>query len=749
MNLNTSNKHFLLAILCFVLTIAVCGFYMKGLMFSPNQHASTFGGDGLTIHYNLQYHASYGDGVHLDSQYYPHGETIFMTDAQGLLACTLAKLRPYFPWLPAYSVGISNFLIYWSNGLAAMLIFFCLLKLNVDPRLSVVFAVLITCLSPQIYRQTCGHYALGYAFTLPAVFYFLLHNEMNWSYAIKAVLLFFMLVVLGLNNPYLLAISCSMLLACSGIGLLAYLLKFRINLKMVFSWFAVALLALLVTEGILNSLDEVSDRVKVPYGFFKNVASYKGLLFPDKTWVSEVLTDLFDAKRNKSEDRSYIGFIPLMVLVILPFLLLIKRKFVIDLFRANNLAVIFLGSIAVLVFAFGEPFNQMKEWSLEHLGKVLQFRAPARFTWVFYYSISFVSVVLISKVFAHFKEKNKKGIIVMAFIPILVFWSIDVNQFLHWRTKKKILHNAFSPEKLKPFHEISNDLSLDSVNYHGIFLLPTEHGWTDKVLHKGSWRSNYNGYQLSMASGLPLINGKLSRASLSNTLNSMQLISNPLIKRNLLDLLSKDKSILLLKAIDEKLSQGEVSLMEFSDTIYSNNDIVLAKVDLENLSKELKYLRATAFAYSKPSSKAILYDHYEESTAHAYVGKGCRLIKPGKQTFLKYELSPEYANDALNVSFWYYADPTISGGPSWTLKGMKEDKVETKSKIWALSLMDTQNGWLRVAFNLPIGKEFTELTLTSEFKHNSYIDELLIKRVNDTICHKVNESFYYNNILIE
>ncbi len=741
-------KHFLSTCLCFVLTIAICGIYMKGLMFDPNEHAPTFGGDGLTIHYNLQFHATYGKGTQLTSQYHPHTETIFMTDAQGLLAVVLAQLRPYFPGLPAYSVGISNFLIYWSNGIAACIIFLCLIKIKVDNKLAIALAVLIALLSPQIHRQTCGHYALGYAFVLPTVFYFLVHKQLSQGYIIKAGLLTLLLITLGLNNPYLLAISCSLLLACFGVGLLASFFGFKIQKSVLFSWLAVALLSLFITQGILHSIDEVTDRVKVPFGFFENVASFKGLLFPDETWLAKPLSSLFSEGPNSFESRSFIGFIPLLVLLGLPITFWKKKRLWTSTFNEGNLAVIFLGSIAVLVFAFGEPFSLFKAWSLEHLGQVLQFRAPGRFTWVFYFAASLVTARYLSELLNRLQVRKKQSISLAIIIPLLLVWSIDAHQFLSWRTKNRIHHNAFSPEQLQPYSKLTKELGIDTTNYQGIYLLPTEHGWTDKVYHDGSWSSNYNGYRLSVATGLPLINGKLSRASLSRTLNSMQLISNPLIKRPLLKELSSDKAILVLRAADQELKPHEASFFDEAEIVYSSKEYVLGKIEVQKLKENLAQKRTRATNFSDSIAAPLLYEHYESSKVKAFVGKGSRKLDVGKQTILAYPISVD-KNDSLNISLWYYADPSISGGPWWTAQSLSKGKVTEEQKTWSLNLTDTQKGWLRVEFLLPVTSEIDEIKLLSEYRNPAYIDELLVRRAKDTISLRRDDLLLYNNYIIE
>ena len=42
----------------------------------PNHHMYTFGGDGLTIYYDMIYHICHGTGQHFSGMNYPDGELI-------------------------------------------------------------------------------------------------------------------------------------------------------------------------------------------------------------------------------------------------------------------------------------------------------------------------------------------------------------------------------------------------------------------------------------------------------------------------------------------------------------------------------------------------------------------------------------------------------------------------------------------------------------------------------------------------
>lgn len=728
---------------------------MKGLMLAPGAHAPTFGGDGLTIHYNMKFHAIYGEGAMLTSQYYPHKEVIFMTDAHGMIAWVLTKLRTVFPGIEHKAVGISNILIYWSNALAALVLFLILVRLKVQTNLAIIFAVLIALLSPQIHRQTCGHYALGFAYLLPTVILYLLQQRFKLSYLIFSLALIFLLIVIGLNNPYLLAISCSLMLAAAGIGILGRLWGKGPDWAVVLCWSGVAILSLLITMGILHQLEVVDDRVAVPAGFFTNVASVEGLLAPTETWIYKPIKALFRIGSNNFEARSFIGIAAILYLLIS--IVSRARGLKSKVFnKENNLAIILLGSIAVLVFSFGYPFILNKEWSVEHLGKIAQFRAPARFTWVFYFGITIVTAKYFSQLFEDlaFTRLKKWRVPMLAFIILL--WGYDVHEFLQWRTKGKIHHNALSTEQLRPIKQLAKELKINTDNYQGMFLLPSEHGWTDKVYHEGCWRSNYEGYRWSIATGLPLINGKLSRVSLSHTLESMELISHPSIKRNILSQFPNDKKILILKAKEQVLTDGEEAFLSSGQTIYDSKDYVLLEIIPSSYAQELHKARV-AILTQRPHEDSLTqilpqplhYSHPEINKSHAFAGEGCLRIEAGETKVMTIPIDTSFRADTIELSFWNYVDASRYGGPHWKLEMLSNGQKVGSQNLWTLDVKETQMGWLRIAFDIPIEKGIDSIVLYHRHKFASFIDELLLKNKVDDIYYQNGQNLYFNNYQIE
>ena len=733
-----------------LLVLAVAAFvfmvYFGGLMTMPGLKSPTFGGDGLTIHYNLQYHAAYGDGADLTSQYHPYVESVFMTDAHALLAVVFAALRPVFPGLADEASGIANFLVFWSNPLAALLLFWCLRRLGVNRGLSLTGGLLIALMSPQILRQLGGQYTLGFTWMLPLVILYLLAWDGGKRYLLKSLGLVAVIFLLGLNNPYMYAISGAFLLAVSAFAAVGKALRLHdLPWRRIGHWFGVFAGSTLAVFLTLEAFDTVDDRVEVPFGFFHNIATWGGLLSSQDVLLYDWFHRAFPGFATpKHEHQHYLGLIPLLVSLALPALLLVPgwRKRI-GLHRRPLLLLGLLGGLAGLIFGFGLPFSHFKYWSYDHLGAVLQFRAPVRFGWPFYYLLGLAGVFVLHRLWKTSGNKRRAGLLVGI---ALLLWGVEAHQFLRGHVEGHVHGNPFRKEKLDNFRNIATEAGIDTVSYSSIFLLPTELGWTDKVHHNGTWRSNHDGYSLSLATGLPLLNGKLSRLSLARCLLSLQLTTDPLVRKDLLDHIDTSKNILLLAAPDKNLDGPERRLRNLGTSVYQSEDLELLRLDPAVLHTE----HATAVAAIATDSLQTDSFHrfaYEYNQDVAFFGEGSQRVGKGWHDVLKLGVDSLRTAPPIDLSFWVFTDARRFGGPKFYLKIEDATGARLAEQYqWTNTVYETQRGWQRVAFRLDaLPPAATTLKLISEYDHPYYLDELLIRPAERNVLLTTPEGRLYNN----
>lgn len=734
-----------------VLAIAslVSVLYFQELMITPGEKSPTFGGDGLTIHYNLQYHATYGEGAYLTSQYHPYAESVFMTDAHALLAVVFAWLRPAFPGLAAHASGIANALIFWSTPIAVLFLFLTFRHLKVRWWLSLAFGLLIALMSPQILRQLGGQYTLGFTWLLPSVIWYVFTWGDGKNYLLKSVILTVVIYLLGLNNPYLYAIAGAFLLAISG---LATLLRLggnqTIPWRPILHWFGVFVGSTIAVFLTLEYFDVVDDRVDVPFGFFHNIANWGGLLSSQDVllydWIHRVFPGL---ATPKYEHQLYLGVVPLLGAVCLPFLLLVpKIKKQVRLHQRPLLLVCLVGGLAGLIFGFGLPFSYFKYWTYDHLGAVLQFRAPVRFGWPFYYLLGIAAGFTLGQLFESSEWRKWARPLVLCFVLI---WAVEAHQFLRGHLVDRMHGNSFRPERLDDFRDIARQAGIDTTAFSSIFLLPTELGWTDKVHHNGTWRSNHDGYSLSLVTGLPLLNGKLSRLSLERCLQSLQVTTHPLVEKQILEKIDSSKDILLLAAPDKNLDPPERRLRELGTSLFKSDQFELLSLDPKVLRAEHA---AAVAAIATDTTITGNYQRfaYEFNEDQAFFGRGSQRVGKFWQDVFRLPVDSLAGDGPHDVSFWVYTDGRRFGGPKFYLKLEDEAGAKvTEQYQWTNRVYEAQRGWQRIAFTLEVPPEATLLKLISDYDHPYYVDEVLIRPAGASVLIDGPGGRLYNNYWVE
>lgn len=743
------NKPWLSALLVLVIASIVCSLYFQELMLTPNAKSPTFGGDGLTIHYNLQYHATYGKGANLTSQYHPYEESVFMTDAHALLAVVFAALRPVFPGLAEHSSTIANFLVFWSNPLAVLFLFLAFRRLKVNQVLSLAFSLLIALMSPQILRQLGGQYTLGFTWMLPYVIWYLVAWDPDKRYWPKTLALILTIFLLGLNNPYMYAVSGAFLLAISGVAILLRLFgNPTIAWSRIGHWLTVFVVSTGAVFLTLSAFDTVADRVEVPFGFFHNIATWGGLLSSQDVLLYDWIHRAFPGLATpKHEHQLYLGLVPILCALALPVLLFVpKLRDTIKLHKRPFLLIGLVGGLAGLIFGFGLPFSYFKYWSYEHLGAVLQFRAPVRFGWPLYYLLGMTAGYVLSRIWATEGWRKWARPLVLG---LLLIWAVEAHQFLTGHLVDKFHGNPFRTEKLDAFRTIVAEAGVDVADYSSVFLLPTELGWTDKVHHNGTWRSNHDGYQLSVVTGLPLLNGKLSRLSLARCLLSLQMTTDPLVRKDLLDQIDTSKAILLLAAPDNTLDPPERRLRELGTSIYKDKDRELLRLDPAILYREHA---AAVAAIATDTTRTEVYNRmaYESNGDVAFYGQGSRRLAKDWQDVFRLPVDSLRGEGPYNVSFWAYTDGSRFGGPKFYLKLEDADEGKISEQYqWTNTVYETQRGWQRIEFELEVPPEAKLLKLISNYDHPYYLDEVLIRPAGRSVLVEGAGGRLYDNYWVE
>lgn len=703
-------------LLCFILSYSIIGPYLL----SPNEHMYTFGGDGLAIYYNVQYHVCHGSGDMLKGMNYPYGELIFLTDAQGALAMILQWINNYID-ICDYVIGIINFLNAISVLIASGIIYTILRTQGVSVIISVIFSPLITLLSPQIFRLA-GHFGLAYLFLIPLVYLYIIKTDEKFKVTKFDLLIFFTFVFFTFNNPYMGFIGCSLLMIS---GLFRWAIK-RTDWGRLKSFF-LGLVPLIIAYTYFKIYDPVNDRIKIQWGYFSYPSTPKGLIAPKGTIMDDVIKTIGESYNIERESYNYIGLVSIIIIISTAIFYLYKNFHPYSIKISKTFIPIIISSFLLFLYSTGLfflPFDQ--DYIEDSLGFLLMFKAVARLGWPLYFTITIMVVMVINE----FYIKSHKAISLPIIILLALIWNWDFNTYVKIDFKDKIHGNTFSKNDDKYILEIFKENKINPNDFQCILSLPKLMTWTDNFISELNWSAQFYSQKISKITGLPILNAMLSRMSIGQTGEKIELLANPLIYKSLPEKLPNQKDILIVLGVDyPPLTSGEKFLLEISDTLYSEkNGFTLLRLPIDKINNN-RYIQ-DAKKYIKESQNKNVPHYYNgfenESAPYSYFGKGAKLCQKGDhQLFFDSITSP--LSDKYTFSVWTRFDHQKYGIGWFTCEVKNKDgEVIYKETPDSRRSNDVHDDWIRTELTFPVEKNCS-VKISFNTNRQLYIDELLIR----------------------
>ena len=510
-----------------------------GILFFPilsNGLDSTFisgYGDGLKNYYTFIYQSLYGNGLHFKGMNYPYGEFLTYTDAQPLIYLICKSLG----LINSVNDGILivNLIVIGSQLITPLIIYEILKRNQLPDFFAIVCSLFIAFNSPQLLRVVT-HYALSYSWIIPLVHlqYLKYLDERKMKHLSLNVLIS---IIAGLLHPYY-----SLILFLLGTSItLVFFLGNRQNSKSILYLIASFILPFLFNFLLIKSLDTVNDRIEIPWGSKYYVTHLEHILSSCNGNMKAIWSNIISLNCH-TEGDSYLGIVFLLTLLIIV-LRQIKRSISNKHLSINSKNYIVLAAFPLLFFGMGIHQDILSLFNIDFINKELaQFRSLARVTWGFYYIITPFLAYKLHQLIAHFKLKNVRySLLGLAFLLFLNDFISEFNSVKRQIRRFTLSYNS---------REILNNYD----DYQAILCLPYFHIGSEKLNMEE--RSTFNdAIEISLKSGLPLINTMLSRTSISQTKKQVKLLSNNNQKSVLEDL--NNQPILVVKGTEKLLRSNE------------------------------------------------------------------------------------------------------------------------------------------------------------------------------------------------
>ncbi len=649
-------------------------YFYGPLLIAPNEYLFNKYGDGFSHYFNFVTYAKYSQSYfeHTIANY-PYGEQIIYLDGQPFFGALTKILISIFPFLGDYTVGILNGLALFSIWWTPLLLYGILARLGVQRFLAVWGAMGILFLEPQIFRLT-GHYSLSYSCAIPLTLYLLLRIYEQIQTTFWAGLLFFFNLMWLYTHPYL-GLMCCML---TGVILLFYwcynIRSLATSVRYYILGFVTGILPTVIFKLVTSLTDtHVAKPIDV-YGLFEYCGEPEDVFLPNHPPFKKTAEELLGYPLNQTwEGWSYIGIVTMLTLTLVLVIKLVKfilrRKKVEEDKMHTVVKIAFWASIPILLLSWAYPFIQYPSL-LEYVNPIKQFRSLGRFSWVFYYASTLVSIYYIGAAARFLKEKKQAILAALLLLLAPMLYMVEGYSAHAEVATNLTLHPNYFLEKNRP--EVLKD-GLEQINvedYQAILPLPYYYLGSGNFYRPVLGGTTHFSILTSVHTGLPIATAFVARADVWESRNLVQLCTAPYYDKKIQsDFPSKKPFLITRSNYMEPLTEYEQAIfnrarlisidkegyalysLEFDDLFVQENDEVL-----ETFQQKMPSLHPKGDWLVEDSTATVFYENFEnQPSKYAFRGAGAfSAPKSGSGVFLKMPLEEQTTPVTYQIKAWVF-----------------------------------------------------------------------------------------------
>lgn len=716
--------------LTFALSFGVLFYFFHAVLLAPNDFVFSSGGDGIKNYYTYMFHAKHDSGFwEFTGMNYPYYENVIYTDGHPLLSYLIGSLG-----LQNYAVGILNFLLLSSFPICSVFLYLILKNYRVESFWAIVAAIVLTFLTPQIFRFT-GHLSLSYVFAIPGMWWILIKCNNARSGTLWAILSFLYVFSFFFTHPYL---GIILSFFCLAFWFFVYITD-RGLWKNAVGFVTVQLvIPFTIFRLLIFATDHHYNRMDIPAGFYNFFAGWGSILLPHHG-PSATVGKMIGFRLNHWETWAYVGLPTIVFCLILIAYTIIKRKSLpFKLILKHELFLFFLAASAILVFSFCFPFKfSWFRWITDSIGPLKQFRILGRFAWIFYYVIT-ISVVVS---FFHMYKKQGKNLVLGAFFFLgLTYYLIESHE-VNSQIADSISSskNPFKPENLgKDTKDIST--FLEAEKYDAFIMLPFTHMSSENMMLLGEERANFDAFMISYQTGLPMLNSVSSRMSQDESITFNNFFGPEFCEKLLFNDIPKKAKIAII-INDDYLSEDELRMVYSHEYVHQNDRYSVCTLnesawntdyyfnDLVNRRKVA--VDSLKSKWTSDKNDWFYYESWDHIKGEGLKGKGAFAEKKGNYPFLAEISTDSIETGDYVVSFWYnhYVDRAdISAITQFEYKG---DSSDWAAKFDIKQSTHIVGHWMLVEMPFTVTEDVKKVNvyLTGNRSGEPYIiDELLIRK---------------------
>lgn len=729
--------------------------------------------DCLKDVFNTYYHVKYDTcSIRNNSMNYPYGEHYTYTGCQTFISAPLRTLQDLgFEDLSDNVIPLINLHVLVSIFLCSLFLFLLFKELKLPNIISILGAIFITFLSPQLHRIG-GHLTLSYAFIIPALL-FLLLKTYNSKRLIYSFLIGFLLIWSGFAHPYYLLFFASLCTIFWGYIFFSEKEKHG-GIKRILLSYSIEFLIPVIIFFLITSIGDFdADRTKIPKGIYYYQGRLAGILLPYGHPYFFESPNFFAPIEWGA--MAFIGKTAVCVFigVIVSFFIKLFRKRFSSLLKVtdnNVLNLFFWTSILVLLFSLGFPVNLFPKKFLNYIGPIAQMRALSRYTWLFYYVINVISVYLLYYLSIRVIKKTwlKYALLTVALIFYISDCYFNTKGLKRWLLKE-------IPEWTDYDNHLEQNKWIARINpddFQSILALPVYNVGTEQYCKTPVNDMFKKSLYVSMKTGLPMHNNFASRSPIKNSYNNIAFLWEPWTNYPVLKDLKNDKPIMVLKTPHaQTLNEHETRILQYSDSLFSISGISFYSLKIDSLYKlcndyqktlqnkylENKIYRKKDLVFSNDSLQNFYMETWDDQPTNIFIqGGGALKTIISKPNILYDAIIPTGHADALEISFWMSNFTDDLYGRSLLkieMTDTQNKKISSAENQLVYQVAAIHDGWglIKTTATLPSNAVNLKITVYNEemLDKEVYFDNLILRPLDINIISEDKNIHLLNNVIVK
>lgn len=709
-----------------------------------DSHLYLFGinGDSIKNYFSPLYYILYDKKQHFTGLNYPYGEYLAYTDAQPAISLILSKLVNGNYEYAGNIITIFNLLMLASIPIAAIYLYRLFILWKMPSWYSAVTATAIALLSPQAMQMT-GHYALAYVCFFPMVWYYTANWLQNRK-IISLVLLILILTFFGFVQAYYLALALTFLFFTSIFYLIYKSRVPSLRTRVLGLVFAIILPLLAYYLWIhFSGGNEISDRPYRPFGFYDYTSSLRDVFIPIDGKIRALINIFIPIGDVQWEGYGFVGLAA--IISTLAGVWVLRDRIHEKEFLAPSLGVYLMAALGCLLIAFCIPFRFLPESWIPNI--IFQFRTLGRFVWIFYFVFSATSIWLLFILSEYLRKKSHSVIAMIFLLGMLFLWTFEGLGLQKRLSNEVKSHGKLANDYLSfenSYSQKLKDIGQKPEYFQAILAFPYFNMGSEEFYIERGKNTLYEASKIALDMHLPLAQNYLNRTSISQTIHLIQLMSDPLIHKDVIKDMKDDRSLLLV-TVGDKFEEDEKRIIQHARLIMKNGTISLYDLPLSAFKQEVPNIDSIKIAngirkmdgieVSSPKDQNILWKNFQKIK-----------LNNKKHLLSQFELKDIPKNESTEVSLWVNILQDHAGFPILYVDVLNRNQQVIKSyECDPKYSTDVMQQKVRAKIIIPYSEDNHSIKVRMEGKEQSLNSLLIRPLLHDVWIKDVDGQEYLNN----